>query len=101
MCGSDGQTYSNECFLEMENCRDTDIKISVAYSGECKFLEFMDSCTRFTHIDRAILSIHRDQMKRWSNKRFVGILPLLILAYFKISTLFVQNKGSERVKIQP
>jgi len=35
VCGSDGQTYSNECFLEMENCRDTHIKISVAYSGEC------------------------------------------------------------------
>ena len=41
VCGSDGQTYSNECFLDMENCRNRYLEINVAYSGECKFLQFM------------------------------------------------------------
>merc|ERR1712157_96979 len=35
VCGSDGQTYSNQCFLDMENCRNRYLEINVAYSGEC------------------------------------------------------------------
>ncbi|GLH04212.1 Four-domain proteases inhibitor [Gryllus bimaculatus] len=34
VCGSDNKTYSNECFLELENCRSRAL-VSKSYDGRC------------------------------------------------------------------
>ena len=35
VCGTDHQTYSNECNLTLQSCKTRNKNLSLAYSGEC------------------------------------------------------------------
>nr|XP_045585762.1 serine protease inhibitor dipetalogastin-like isoform X1 [Procambarus clarkii] len=36
VCGTDGKTYSNRCALEVEACNNPQLKLRIAYEGECR-----------------------------------------------------------------
>ena len=39
VCGSDGITYSNDCFLMVQKCKNPKANITIVKRGKCKFLK--------------------------------------------------------------
>ncbi|XP_069938067.1 four-domain proteases inhibitor [Cherax quadricarinatus] len=44
VCGTDGKTYSNSCYLRVEACKNPHLKLSVDYNGECKKIQCPEIC---------------------------------------------------------
>lgn len=47
VCGTDGKTYSNSCYLEVEACKNPHLNLTVDYKGECSLfprLPCVDLC---------------------------------------------------------
>lgn len=43
VCGTDGKTYSNSCFLSIEACNNPQLNLSIAHNGSC---ETRDQCNK-------------------------------------------------------
>ncbi|XP_045622219.2 four-domain proteases inhibitor [Procambarus clarkii] len=45
VCGTDGKTYSNSCFLDIEACNNPELNLKIAKNGQCGDNECPIACT--------------------------------------------------------
>ena len=71
MCGSDGVTYSNSCFLELADCQNPHVKITLAHEGECK--KCPEACNKMFAPGRMEMEMEMEMGMEMEMKMGMGI----------------------------
>ena len=79
MCGTDGKTYGNPCFLQVARCK-SDGEITLAHPGPCGTYKLLNCCIKNNEIYKAL---NTEQQKLNISITFYLQLSIHVLTNFQ------------------